>query len=446
MKPPKQAWRRTSSALVTALVTALATALATLAMTAPAQAANVVTPGDFTGYGFDQCVAPNQSAMDRWLISSPYWAVGIYISGDSRGCLSQPNLSRTWVSTQLANGWRLLPITLGPQASCTTRERYLRQVRIKPTRTSSYGTARGQGRDEAAKTVRASTALGIAPGSTLWYDIEAFNTGNVDCRESALSFLSAWTNKMHALGYVSGIYSSAASGIKMLDDARATRPGRYTMPDQIWIADWNNRADVYSSYVRSSGWMPHKRVHQYKGGHNATYGGVTINIDSNWLDLGRGSVPRRAPGHCGVSVDFPDYPYTSSGSKGPLVSAAQCLLRQRGFYSGAVSGTFDRATARAVKQFRSKNAMSAWGTLPRKAWMVMLSYGTTPVIKYGSANNPVRRVQRTLNAAAAEHLKVTGVFDGSTTAAVQRYQKKHGLAATGVVTDQMWALMKAGAR
>ena len=59
----------------------------------PARAANVATPGNFTGYGFDQCLAPTQKAMDAWLKSSPFLAVGIYISGDSRACRIQPNLT-----------------------------------------------------------------------------------------------------------------------------------------------------------------------------------------------------------------------------------------------------------------------------------------------------------------------------------------------------------------
>ena len=61
--------------------------------------------------------------MDAWLEASPFRAVGIYISGASRGCRDQPNLTPTWVSTQLAKGWRLLPITLGPQAACNPRSR-----------------------------------------------------------------------------------------------------------------------------------------------------------------------------------------------------------------------------------------------------------------------------------------------------------------------------------
>ncbi len=253
---------------------------------APARvAANPVTPGSFTGLAFDQCTAPDQRAMDAWLTGSPYGAVGIYISGDSRGCLSQPNLSPTWVSTQLAHGWRLLPITLGPQAWCTTRERYLRQVRISPRPAGGYALAHAQGRAEANKTMATALALGIARRSTLWYDLEAFPTAGTTCRESALGFLSAWTTQLHRHGFVSGVYSSAASGLRMLDDARVRRSG-HRMPDQVWIADWNGRADTSSTYVRPDGWMPHGRVHQFRGGHYETHGGVRINIDTSWVDLG----------------------------------------------------------------------------------------------------------------------------------------------------------------
>ena len=137
-----------------AVLAGLVTLASGLVSATPAQAANVATPGNFTGYGFDQCVAPNQAAMDAWLRSSPFWAVGIYISGDSRACPVQPNLTPTWVSTQIANGWRLLPITLGPQAWCTTRERYLQQVRIKPDPAGGYAAALrpgpGRGRQDRA--------------------------------------------------------------------------------------------------------------------------------------------------------------------------------------------------------------------------------------------------------------------------------------------------------
>ena len=440
--------RRTSrrARVLTVAVTALTTLAAGVVFALPARAANVVTPGDFTGYGFDQCTAPTQASMDAWLTSSPYWAVGIYISGDSRACTSQPNLTPTWVSNQLAKGWRLLPITLGPQAWCTTRPRYLQQVRISPSPTNAYAEARAQGRGEANEAVSVAQNLGIVAGSTLWYDIESFDTSGTDCRESALSFLSAWSAQLHRLGYVSGVYSSASTGIKMLDDARVNRPGTYVMPDRIWIADWNLKADVFSTFVRDTGWMPHQRVHQYRGGHPETYGGVTINIDNDWVDLGRGSTAGAEPAHCGgaASFNFPSYPTRRIGDTGALVKTIQCQLREKGFYSSTIDGIYDAGLGDAVRRYRVSRGLSSLTVVGPAAWVAMLSQGSGPLVKYGAASSAVRRLQRALNAADAAGLSITGVFAGGTNAAVKRYQSDHGLAATGVVTSAMWNRLFAG--
>ena len=421
-----------------------------VAAAAPAQAANVATPGNFTGYGFDQCLAPSQSAMDAWLNNSPYWAVGIYISGDSRACPVQPNLTPTWVSTQLAHGWRLLPITLGPQAWCTSRDRYLKQVRINPDPTSRYRKARAQGRAEAQKTVTRATTLGIVPGSTLWYDLEGdFRTDLTDCRESALSFVSAWTKKLHKLGYLSGFYSSAGTGVKLLDDTATLRPGAYAMPDQMWVARWSGTPgrinEPGTTYIRDTSWTPHKRVHQYRGGHYETYGGVRINIDSNFVDLGTGSTARTAKVFCGgVDVDHPAYPDLRVGSQGDLVKAAQCLLRQKKVYAGDVTGTYDKATAEAARAYRAKVGLPARGSMTKAVWTSILARGHHPLMKYGSAGHAVRRLQRALNAADGAAVPVSGVFESSTTAAVKGYQAAHGLPRTGVVTDHLWTMLRAG--
>ncbi len=231
----------------------------------------VVTPGNFTGYGFDQCLAPDSRAMRTWWNNSPFSAVGIYISGKSRACRNQPNLSKEWVLQQATLGWRLLPITLGPQASCQPRfPRYSDDVRInpKPGKKKDYHKALKMGRAEAETTVADARALGIAEGSTLWYDLEGFDASNTDCRESALSFLSGWTQKLHRLGYVSGVYSSASSGIAALDDARVERPDRFVLPDAIWIARWDGKANTDTTYIRDDGWRPGGRMKQYRGGHD----------------------------------------------------------------------------------------------------------------------------------------------------------------------------------
>ncbi|MGB0099440.1 MAG: glycoside hydrolase domain-containing protein [Nocardioides sp.] len=420
-----------------------------------ARAGNVVTPGDFTGYGFDQCVAPTQKMMNTWLQSSPFLAVGIYISGDSRACRSQPNLSPTWVRKQLARGWRLLPITLGPQASCQPRfPRYDddRTINPKPGAKKRYGKARKQGSAEAVDAVAAASALGIVAGSTLWYDLEGFDLGNTHCRESALAFLSAWTNKIRKLDYVSGVYSSAGSGIKMLDDARHSKRSGVTLPDMIWVARWDGRANVETSYLRSDGWRG-ARVKQYQGGHNETWGGVTINIDRNFLDVGRGSVAE-PESHCGgVKIAYGLYPPLVPGTgkdaaPGPKVKALQCLLQERGLYTGKINGTYSPRTQVAAGAFQEQRGFPVSTKWNRRDWVSLLAAGNRPVLKFGSAGPEVRRVQRALNAMfdRDKPLKANGVYNATTMAAVRAWQKKIRIEQSGVVGRVGWKALAEGKR
>ncbi|PVG84425.1 peptidoglycan-binding protein [Nocardioides gansuensis] len=454
--PASDAVRGTGVRRAVAAVATLALAGATLVgsgasahsegSTSEARRANVVTPGDFTGYGFDQCVAPTQAAMDKWLKQSPFLAVGIYISGDSRACRVQPNLSPEWISTQLAKGWRLLPIALGPQASCQPRfPRYKDDFKISPARANGYATAAAQGATEADKNAADAAAYGITPGSTLWYDLEGFDLGNTDCRESALVFLSAWTKRIRQHGYVAGVYSSAGSGIKMLDDARVERPGQFALPDRIWVARWDGVANTSTSYLRPDGWVPGGRVKQYQGGHNETWGGVTINIDRNFLDLGAGSV---APpeSHCGgLKVSFWKYPALSAGSApATRVEALQCLLKERGTYAGEVTGSYDEATVAAAQAWQTAHGFAPSGTFERAHWVALLAEGSAPVAKVGSMGDPVYRLQRALNAAGAGRFKAKGVFEGKTEAAVRRYQAAVGVRVSGVANPATWRKLLKG--
>ena len=230
-------------------------------------------PGTFVGRGFDTCTAPSQSAMNAWRASSPYRAVGIYISGGSRSC-AQPNLTATWVSNQVANGWRLIPIELGYQAPCGTRT---------PKMSANAATARTQGGTAADSAVSAAQALGIGAGSTIYNDIEAYPS-NASCRAAVLSFLSGWTQRLHTRGYLAGLYSSGSSGIRDVCDAYDDTA--YTRLDQIWIAWWNGVADTDGgSYCADDRYPNHQRLHQYAGEVTETWGGVTIRIDRNYLDV-----------------------------------------------------------------------------------------------------------------------------------------------------------------
>jgi hypothetical protein len=222
----------------------------------------------YTGLGFDACSTPSPSAMSAWG-ASPYRAIGFYIGGVNEAC-SQPNLSPTWVAQESAAGWALLPIYVGLQApkngcGCAA---------IVPSQASTEGTAAA---DDA---IDQAEATGISPGNPIYDDMEAYSTGATNT-SAVLAFLSAWTTELHAHGYLSGVYSSENSGIRDLVNANGTG---FVEPDELWIANWNGQANTNSSVVPSTEWANHQRLHQYQGGHNATYGGVTINIDSDYVD------------------------------------------------------------------------------------------------------------------------------------------------------------------
>ena len=247
-------------------------ALLLAAMPSSGAVAEPPAPGTYLGNGFDACSAPSSSTMNTWL-ASPYRAVGVYVGGVNRAC-AQPELTATWVAHQEASGWHLLPIYLGLQASCTTsNKRYL----IDPAQ------AAAQGRSEATSAVAAATDLGLPRGGTLFFDMEAYQTGNAACTTEVLDFLGAWTSRLHDLGYLSGVYSSLGSGVA---DLVADYPSTaHPHPDYLWFARYDGTASTDNDTIPDAYWSPHRRLHQYRGGHDETYGGVSINIDNDYVDV-----------------------------------------------------------------------------------------------------------------------------------------------------------------
>jgi hypothetical protein len=237
-----------------------------------------VPPSDvasiYTGEGFDACSAPSLPTIAAWA-QSPYRSLGIYIGGINRAC-SQPNLNPTWIRDVLAAGWSLVPIYVGLQAPCSGFSNS-----IDPNQADAEGQAAA---DDAA--LQASL-LGIAPANPIYLDMEGYNTGVPGCSQGVLAFLNRWTAELHAKGYVSGVYGSSAS--TMSDLVQNYSDPVFNSPDEIWFANWSCCPHlVYGDpYVPDADWSPHRRLHQYFGGHNETWGGVTINIDSDYSDGGQ---------------------------------------------------------------------------------------------------------------------------------------------------------------
>jgi hypothetical protein len=246
--------------------------LASASLPPPVVRPPAVTPGgsagtaaastDGSGKGFDACTAPSSANMTAWKANSPYATVGIYIGGADRGC-AQPNLTAGWVSAQSAAGWSFIPLYVGPQAEFG-----------QLTSPASQGTAAA---DDAANQ---AGSLGIAPGAVLYYDMEAYPSAD---NSAVLTFLGAWTTELHRDQYRSGVYSSSDSGVVTLAGSYSN-PG-FAEPDVIFDALWNGQANTSDPNIPAGDWAYHQRVHQYSGGVNQTYGGFTLNIDQDFLDV-----------------------------------------------------------------------------------------------------------------------------------------------------------------
>ncbi|HEX7084134.1 MAG TPA: DUF1906 domain-containing protein [Gaiellaceae bacterium] len=242
-------------------------AVLALATVAGASGASKLQASVYTGYGFDTCSAPSTADLQAWQ-ASPYRAIGIYLGGVNRAC-ADGNLSAGWVSAVTALGWSLMPLYVGLQAPCVA-DRKLQK--ITPDAAEAQGAAAA---DDAADR---AAFFGIPTGSPITFDMEGYSTKDPSCTQAVQAFLAAWVNELHARGYVASVYGSAASTIR---DAAVVSP----LPDQVWIANWDGRATVFGDpYVSDSLWPDHQRIRQYKGGHKETWGGVTLNVDNDYVD------------------------------------------------------------------------------------------------------------------------------------------------------------------
>ncbi len=257
--------------LLQLLAVIAAVLLVTIAAGSASGAARLTSSGYFTGYGFDTCGAPSFETMEAWL-ESPYRAVGIYLGGSNRAC-PDGNLTPAWVNSVRAMGWNFLPLWVGRQSACVSQ---------KGLSLITSGSAGSQGKAAADEAATRAAYFGIEAGNPIYYDMEGYKV-TASCTEAVQRFVSAWVKELHVKGYAAGVYGSANSTIRDVVSMLESDPDG--TPDDIWIARWNGVKEVFGEpVVADSYWSDHQRVHQYQGGHKETYGGVRLNIDSNYVD------------------------------------------------------------------------------------------------------------------------------------------------------------------
>jgi hypothetical protein len=231
----------------------------------------------WAGQGFDTCEIPGFAALQEWITHSPYGAVNLYIGGSGRFC-SNKALNAALLTRLAGIGWKFIPTWVGPQAPCFGGN--------KPPISTDPALSYAEGVAEADAAISVAVSLGLAEadgsGTIIYYDMEYYDTGNAACHEAVRSFISGWTGRLRSRGNLVGVYGigAALSGFVTIDN----------VPDAVWPARWNYPAYTPNASVwdipnlSNTLWVNHQRIHQYTGGHNETWGNVTLNIDCDVID------------------------------------------------------------------------------------------------------------------------------------------------------------------
>lgn len=149
------------------------------------------------------------------------------------------------------------------------------------------------------------------------------------------------------------------------------------------------------------------------------------------------------------------YSLIQKGSTGPDAALVQTWLngvRDSCTWYGELTadGIFGTKSENAVKEFQLKNSMNMDGKVGANTWNVLYAKYSAKhglnvpypgvALRTGNAGGTVRLVQQKLNS-LGEKISTDGKFGSATAAAVQRYQRRNGLTADGIVGKSTWEKM-----
>ena len=190
----------------------------------------------------------------------------------NRGC-SQPNLTASWVAEQVAAGWHLIPTYVGlqaPTSACTSC------AKLSPSLAS-----RSQGTEAADDAVADAQSIGMGAGQPDLLRHGGLHA-HLERHRATLTFLAAWTD------------AAARARLRLrrlqlqrLRHRRPRPPGRRhatCCPTTSGSPTGTAAQNALDPYVPPTPGPTHQRIHQYRGGHDETYGGMTINIDNNYVE------------------------------------------------------------------------------------------------------------------------------------------------------------------
>jgi peptidoglycan hydrolase-like protein with peptidoglycan-binding domain len=142
----------------------------------------------------------------------------------------------------------------------------------------------------------------------------------------------------------------------------------------------------------------------------------------------------------------------SDGDTGTKVRQLQHRLGQIGWYSGKITGSYDDATAGAVRGFQTKRELEPTGAVDQRTWNRLVKMTREPtsaelhnrlvagpaILELGSSGDRVRNLQARLRQIGWYSGKISDFYGQATVRAVAGFQGRRAIPVTGEVDQRTW--------
>jgi peptidoglycan hydrolase-like protein with peptidoglycan-binding domain len=133
-------------------------------------------------------------------------------------------------------------------------------------------------------------------------------------------------------------------------------------------------------------------------------------------------------------------PVLLQGFQGEDVLELQRLLRYWGTYGDPLNSIFNSSVEKAVRAFQHRVFLKEDGIVGQQTWQALYTGVPVnmPVLRRGSRDRNVVRLQEVLKASRVYDGAIDGIFSSTTEESVQAFQGRCGLVPDGIVDRYTW--------
>lgn len=135
--------------------------------------------------------------------------------------------------------------------------------------------------------------------------------------------------------------------------------------------------------------------------------------------------------------ELSNYPTLRIGSENNFVYLLQFILVQNGA-NISIDGDFGSRTQSAVRDFQTRNGLTADGIVGPATWKYLLFLPPYPTLRQGNRGSYVKLLQGLLESNLAPVGTIDGIFGNKTASAVRSFQQNNNLSVDGIVGPVTW--------